>query len=86
MDRSEERVGHVLEDEADAGGAAVGSSQCAGREVAPVAQQLDRFPHALTEVGANGSMAVTTREIVLRLTPAKAATSCIVGRRRSPGA
>ena len=53
VDDAEERVRHVLEDQADAGRLAVGAAQRARREVVPVAEQLDGVAHALDEVVAD---------------------------------
>ena len=56
--RAEERVRHVFEDQPDAGRLAVRAAQRAGREVVPVAQQLDRVAHAHDEVLAHPGAAV----------------------------
>ena len=77
----EERVGDVLEDQADAGRQPVGAAQRAGGQVVAVAEQLDRRVDPLGEVGATLGPPLTTRETVLRLTPATAATSL---HRRAP--
>ena len=50
MDRREERVGDVLDDQADRRREPVGASQRARRQVAPVAEDLDRVLHAPRQV------------------------------------
>ena len=82
MDAGEERVRHVLEDQADRRRHPVRAAQRAGGVVVPVAEQLDRALRTLSaSSGATGGLPLTTLETVLRLTPATAATSFIVGRR-----
>jgi hypothetical protein len=58
VDRPEERIGHVLEDESDARRLPIRAAQGARREVVPVAQQLDGVAHALGEVAAHALAAV----------------------------
>ena len=58
VDGAEERIGHVLEDEADAGRLPIRAAQGARREVVPVAQQLDGVAHPVDEIGADAVPAV----------------------------
>ena len=58
VDRPEERVRHVLEDQADARRLAVRPAQRAGGEVVPVAEQLDRLAHPADEIVAHAVAAV----------------------------
>jgi hypothetical protein len=54
----EERVGDVLEDQADAGRQPIGPAQRAGGQVVAVAEQLDRLVHPRGQVGAHARPAV----------------------------
>ena len=82
MHGGEERVGDVLDDQADARRLPVRPPQRAGGHVAPVAEHLRRR-RARARRGRAGPrpLPLITRETVARLTSAVRATSFIVGRR-----
>ena len=82
MDGGEEGVADVLEDQGDRGREPVRPPQRARRVVVAVAEQLDRaLAPSTASSGSTGGLPLTTRETVLRLTPAIEATSFMVGRR-----
>jgi hypothetical protein len=58
MHRSEERVGDILDDQADAGRLAVRAPQRAGGDVAPVAEQPHGLVDALGQLGTHLAGAV----------------------------
>ena len=80
QDRRRERVGDVVEQQPDRRGAGVGTAQSAGPDVGAEAEVVDGLPDPADERGRDPPSSLTTRETVLRLTPARAATSRIVGR------
>ena len=82
---AENGFGDVLEQHADGPGAAVVAAQHARAEVRAVVQRRDRGPHPGGQTGATVVSPFTTRETVLRLTPAVRATSFMVGRAAPSG-
>src|SRR5712692_5532142 len=80
MKRGGEGVGDVFKDYADGRAPAIGPAEAAGRHVMPVVQTLGGGEHPPGERGETPVSPFTTRETVLMLTLASAATSLIVGR------
>ncbi|BFO19398.1 hypothetical protein SHKM778_57860 [Streptomyces sp. KM77-8] len=76
--RPVERVREILQDQTDAGRAAL--AQHPRAVVAAEAERLDRLLDAALRFRRDPGSPLTTRETVLRPTPARAATSFIVGR------
>jgi hypothetical protein len=58
VNRGEEGIGDVLDDQPDAGRGAIGTPQRAGGEVAPVSEERHGLADALGEIGAHRSVAV----------------------------
>ena len=75
-----ERVGNVFDEQADGASQPIAAAQTAGPEVGPIVQRSMARWTFFANSGDTPGSSLTTRDTVFRLTPARAATSRIVGR------